>query len=77
MRNRTSLDTCKQFLLALLMLFSLGLLASCGSSHHDDDDPPVIMKNTPDQTFRSLNFDVHGCRYGPTRIVTFDRRNRS
>ena len=60
MRNRTSLDTCKQFLLALLMLFSLGLLASCGSSHHDDDDPPGATTGSLAVTMAGLPAGVNG-----------------
>lgn len=61
MRNRTSLNTCKQFLLALLMLFSLGLLASCGSSHHhDDDDPPGATTGSLAVTITGLPAGING-----------------
>lgn len=61
MRNRTSLNTCKQFLLALLMLFSLGLLASCGSSHHhDDDDPPGATTGSLAVTIAGLPAGING-----------------
>ena len=64
MRNRTSLTAFKQSLLALLLLFSLGLLASCGGHHDDDDDP------APGPTTGSLVVTISGLPAGVNGAVT-------
>ena len=63
MRNRTSFTAFKQSLLALLLLFSLGLLASCGG--HDDDDDPA-----PGPTTGSLVVTISGLPAGVNGAVT-------
>ena len=63
MRNRISLTAFKQSLLALLLLFSLGLLASCGG--HDDDDDPA-----PGPTTGSLVVTISGLPAGVNGAVT-------
>lgn len=60
MRNRTSLAFCKQFLLALLMLFSAGLLASCGGGHDDDDNPPGAATGSLAVTIAGLPAGING-----------------
>ena len=64
MHNRTSLTAFKQSLLALLLLFSLGLLASCGGHHDDDDDP------APGSTTGSLVVTISGLPAGVNGAVT-------
>ena len=63
MRNRISPSALKHTLLALLMLFTLGLLASCGG-HDDDDDPP------PGATTGSLAVSISGLPAGVNGAVT-------
>ena len=64
MHNRTSLAICKQFLLALMLLFGAGLLASCGGGHDDDDNPP------PGPSTGSLAVTISGLPAGINGAVT-------